>query len=97
MTLRTVFRRAAVAEFCEARAWYDSRREGLGDEFVECVEAALASAERAPEQHQRVHGDIRRILVRRFPYGVFYVIENNTLVVLAIFHCAREPIIWKSR
>ncbi len=35
--------------------------------------------------------------VRRFPYGVFYVIENNTLVVLAIFHCAREPIIWKSR
>lgn len=97
MKLRAVLRRAAAAEFREAREWYEARRAGLGAEFEACVDAAIVDAATNPERHPRVHGDIRRLLVREFPYAVFYVVEPRRVVVLAIFHCARDPAAWKAR
>jgi plasmid stabilization system protein ParE len=95
--LRAVLRRAAAAEFHEAREWYEARRPGLGAEFEARVDAAIEDAATHPDRHPQVHGDIRRLLVRQFPYAVFYVIEPRRLVVLAIFHCARDPAVWKAR
>ena len=97
MSLWLVFRPEAEGELLEARAWYENKRPGLGDEFADCVDAAIASAGRSPLLHPRVHREIRRVLIRRFPYGVFYFTEGDSLVVLAVFHCARDPRIWQTR
>jgi hypothetical protein len=66
-------RKPAEADIDTAFAWYESQREGLGLEFLTAVEATLALIQRSPDQFPRVHRDVRRALVRRFPYAVFYL------------------------
>ncbi len=97
MTRRIVLRPVAEDEIREAHDWYEQRRPGLGGEFVACVDAALEQLVRSPEAHPRVHGDIRRVLVRRFPHGIFYVVESGDIVVLAVFHGRRNPAQWQRR
>jgi plasmid stabilization system protein ParE len=94
MTRAIVLRPEAVEDLRAARSWYGSRREGLGDELVASVEAVLEQARAAPEAFAMVHGEVRRVLVRRFPHAVFYVIEPRRLVVLAILHASRDPVSW---
>jgi toxin ParE1/3/4 len=94
---RAVLRREAALEFREAREWYEARRTGLGAEFEAQVDAAIADVADNPHRHPRVHGDVRRLLVRRFPYAVFFIIEQQEVVILAIFHCARDPSTWMTR
>ena len=65
----------AEAELDEAFNWYEGRAQGLGTEFTRAVRAAFALIARNPEQFPRVRGDVRRALVRRFPYAVYYVAE----------------------
>lgn len=81
----------AEEDLSSAYQWYEARRSGLGDDLLLCVEAVIESARRAPERFAPVDGEIRRALLRRFPYGVFYVVEPDRLVVLAVQHSAREP------
>ena len=95
MTLRVVLRPEALAELEEARAWYEERDLGLGEEFYRCVEAVVEGARRSPDQYPCVHGEVRRGLVRRFPYGVFYMVTDDTIVILAVFHASRDPAGWR--
>ena len=74
----------AEAELDEAFSWYEGRAAGLGSEFVRAVRAAFALIRRNPEQFPRVRSDIRRALVRRFPYAVYYVVEPEQVVVLGV-------------
>jgi plasmid stabilization system protein ParE len=60
----------AEAELEDAFDWYEGRASGLGNEFTRAVRAAFALITRSPEQFPRVRGEIRRALVRRFPYAV---------------------------
>jgi toxin ParE1/3/4 len=97
VSLPVLFRPNAATELTEAWDWYEARREGLGDEFATCIEAAIAQAARTPDVNPRVHGEVRRALVRRFPYGVFYLIEGQALLVLAVAHVRRQPGYWLAR
>ncbi len=90
-------RRQAAAEFREATRWYESKRAGLGREFALAVDAALSLAAESPERYPELHNDIRRILVKRFPYGVFYRIVRSEVIVLAIIHLRRDPARWRNR
>ncbi len=73
--LEILFRSVAEQELREAYRWYEDQRTGLGEDFLLCVEAAVAKARRSPELYPEVHKNVRRVLVRRFPYGIFYVVE----------------------
>src|SRR5690606_27907279 len=79
-----LLRPGARAELVAAWGGHEARRAGRGGSMVPCVEAAVAMAARPPEAFQVVHGEVRRVRVRRFPYGVYYVVEDDALVVLAI-------------
>jgi plasmid stabilization system protein ParE len=92
-----VFRLEAEHELEQAYLWYESRRVGLGADFLLCIEAALASISRSPEMYPVVHRSVRRALIRRFPFGVFYIAEQERVVVLAIFHAFRDPDQLRSR
>ena len=97
MTRPLVLRSVAASEFRETRRWYEERRSGLGEEFAACVEVALGQIRRRPEAYPRIHGNIRRLLTRRFPYAVFYMVEPERVVVLAVFHSSRDPATWQQR
>lgn len=80
--------------------WYEGRRSGLGFEFNACLDEALQKAARAPLLYTEIESDIRRVLVRRFPYAVFFVVENGedaTLTVIGVLHTSRDPESWKDR
>jgi plasmid stabilization system protein ParE len=81
----------------QAIRWYDDRSRELGDDFLRKVNACITSIEKNPEKYPLVHDQMRRALVQRFPYEVIYEIENDEIIVYAIYHCARDPEIWKRR
>jgi plasmid stabilization system protein ParE len=97
MTPRFVFRLEARDELLEAQDWYERRAAGLGTAFARTVEAAVESLQRAPRQYPVVHRDIRRVLLRRFPYAIFYRADEDEIIVLAVFHLAGDPERWQSR
>jgi plasmid stabilization system protein ParE len=94
MSLRVFLRREARAEFDDAFDWYERQRPGLGVDFVAHVQAVLDEIGARPEMFAEVFSDIRRATVRRFPYSVFYKVEPQRVVVLAVFHSRRDPKIW---
>jgi len=97
MSRRLVIRPEAEAELTEAHDWYEKQRSGLGNQFLSCVHESLVSLQGAPERYPVVYRDVRRTLVRRFPYCVFYVLTKTGIVVLAGFHASRDPKQWQER
>ena len=94
---RLIVRPEAEAEMTDAFDWYEDRVPGLGSEFLLCVDAVFSAIVRSPEQYPRVHRVVRRALVRRFPYEVFFVEDAERLVVLSVFHAKRNPKRWQER
>ena len=97
MTPRLFVRDEAAADLEEAAEWYETRRAGLGGEFLRTVRALLAGIARTPHEYPVAHGEARRARVRRFPYVVFYVVEPDHVEVLAVLHGRRDPRVWQSR
>ncbi len=102
ITRKVLVRPEAETEISEAHSWYNLQTEGLGSEFLRSVDACLSSVEREPLSYPIVYKQIRRALVRKFPYGIFFVYEqldeeNERIVVLACFHGRRDPKQWQSR
>jgi plasmid stabilization system protein ParE len=92
-----VVRLAAAADVAEAYRWYEERRIGLGEEFLAAVDAAVGSAADNPQLYPVVHRDTRRVLLRRFPYGLYYRVLATRIVVVACFHAKRAPTAWRKR
>jgi plasmid stabilization system protein ParE len=97
VSLSIVLRPAAQEEFDEAIDWYEQQSAGLGLEFLNRIEEALDRISVTPEAYPTIFQEMRRIVVRQFPYLVFYRVEPEQIVVLAIFHSKREPKTWQSR
>ncbi|MGB9428935.1 MAG: type II toxin-antitoxin system RelE/ParE family toxin [Gammaproteobacteria bacterium] len=97
MSLAVSFRAAARAELVEAAAWYEAQRPGLGAEFITEIERCTAQASEAPEFYPVVYKNLRRAVVRRFPYSIYFRAESARIVVLAVFHGSRDPMIWPQR
>lgn len=81
----------------EAATWYEERRDGLGLAFLDEVLAAFDAIEERPAHYPIVHRQIRRALMHRFPFGVYYRVETDRLVVIAVMHGSRHPRRWQSR
>lgn len=97
MTLAVVFRRPAMREYEAAVLWYEARRSGLGREFAAEATAAIEAASERPGRFPRLYKEVRCVRVRRFPYSVLFLQESTRIVVLAVFHVRRNPIVWRSR
>ncbi len=98
MTARTLrFTPEAKRDLRDAFRWYQRQRRGLGLEFNAQVDVAVRSAAREPEAHLVVHADVRRALVHRFPYGIFFVADTEGIVVIAVMHHRRDPEVWRAR
>jgi toxin ParE1/3/4 len=97
MNLSVTFHRAASAEFIEASAWYETKRVGLAIEFMAEIDRCVSLVSENPLQFAVVREDVRRVVVNRFPYSVYFRAEKHRIVVLAVFHGSRAPAIWQSR
>ena len=97
MTRAVSFRPKAELDLVDAISWYRDIHEGLGDEFLARVEEALDRIRHFPEAYPIVEEDVRRVLTRRFPYGLFYFLDEESIVVIAVLNNSRDPGEWQSR
>jgi len=97
MSHTLVMRRTARIDFDKAFDWYEGQRTGLGSEFAERVQAVFDGITAMPELHAPVYRDVRKALVRPFPYTVIYRVRSGRVIVIAVFHNKRDPKIWQSR
>ncbi|HNX33831.1 MAG TPA: type II toxin-antitoxin system RelE/ParE family toxin [Kiritimatiellia bacterium] len=97
MSRRLIVRPEAEAEMTDAFDWYEDRVPGLGSAFLLCVDATFSAILRAPQQYPRIHKIVRRALTRRFPFEIFFVEDDERIVILAVFHSKRDPKCWKDR
>lgn len=94
MALPPVYRRKVGRDLAGAYGWYEDQRAGLGEEFLGAVDASFNAIREFPEMFAQVHGEVRRAVVSRFPYAVFYRVEPKRVVVLAVLNMARDPKLW---
>jgi plasmid stabilization system protein ParE len=80
-----------------AYQWYDAQHPGLGTEFLRAVEASLEAIQRSPELYAPQYRHARRILLRRFPYAIWYIIQSDAVEVIACLHLRRQARHWRSR
>lgn len=90
------FRPEAEAEVLETRHWYEGRRAGLGEEFAAELADVLDRIAARPLQFRRVHGELRRAVLTRFPYAVYFRVHDSEIIVLAV-HGRQDPARWQSR
>jgi plasmid stabilization system protein ParE len=93
--MQIIVRPSAAADIDRAFAWYEHHREG--ERFLAAVESALEQAMMRPEAPPFVHRDVRRVFLKRFPYGLFYRLESGSFILVACFHSRRAPRDWKRR
>jgi len=94
MAFRLKFSSRALQEIGEAQEWYELQCTGLGDEFIAAMELQLKRLEQAPLLYAEVIPNVRRALLPRFPYGLFYAVRGNLVHILAVLHDARNPKRW---
>lgn len=94
MAFSLKFSSRALREIGEAQEWYALQSPGLGEEFIAAIELQLKRLVQAPLLYAEVIPGIRRSLLPRFPYGLFYAVRGELIQVLAVLHDARNPSRW---
>jgi plasmid stabilization system protein ParE len=87
----------ADIDLAEAREWYAHQREDLDFEFMQSIDDALSRIVTNPDQYPNVYRSLRRCVVRRFPFAIFYMVASDEIEVIAVFHSRRDPERWRSR
>ena len=99
MNRQLIVRPEAEADIADAAMWYDSRELGLGLQLLSEVHSAIVRALKNPESFTRVRRNptVRRVLARRFPYRVFFIVRQDAIIVFAVIHAAQHDRVWKDR
>jgi plasmid stabilization system protein ParE len=80
-----------------AYAWYEEQRPGPGREFLNDLELVYERLTEFPVMYADIYRGLRRALSKRFPVGVFYLVTETQVRVLAVVHFARNPRVWRAR
>jgi plasmid stabilization system protein ParE len=92
-----IFTQAAREELIEAQDWYEGEATGLGRRFRQAINVVIDRMIDNLHQFPIVFKNVRRALLRRFPYTLFFVVEDDALIVIACFHASRDPSHWQRR
>ena len=81
----------------DAMFYYEHQAEGLGSDFIDRIGEAVSPIEKNPEAYPKISNDVRRCLVRQFPFALLYKVGSNELLILAVMHLKRKPSYWIGR
>lgn len=94
---RLVVRSCAERDIAIAIGEYAAMAAGLGSMFLARADAAMAAIARAPEGCRKSHGEFRHLVLRRFPFGVFYLFDGETVSVVAVLNLRQDPATIRAR
>ena len=86
MIPNVTFLPGVAGELETARRWYEERRLGLGNEFMDGFQEAVNVLVHRAQAFGNVYRDVRRLPFKRFPYGIFYRVRDHEIVVIAVLH-----------
>lgn len=95
--MKYTFHPEALEEYSNAAAYYSEISPRFAELFIQSIEAGVQAILTNPRTWPVVEDNTRRYLLKRFPFGVYYCIEENQIVVYAIMHMNRHPDYWKNR
>jgi plasmid stabilization system protein ParE len=88
---------SAESDIQESAEWYEKQTDGLGFEFLRAVDARVHSIQRNPLLFTPIYKSIRRATLKRFPFGIFYLVQDEAIIIVACIHLSRNPKEWKGR
>jgi len=97
MKYKVIIRPEAETDLKEAFFWYEDKRKGLGHDFLLHIDAGIRFISRNPNIYKSEYKGSKKHLVKRFPYKIIYLIEKETVFILAIIHTKRNPELIKKR
>jgi hypothetical protein len=95
--MKILLHKLAKNELLESRDYYDKIIFGLGEHFIDEYEASLIKIKANPTMYPKTIIEIRKCNLKKFPFSIYFDINNNIIRVLAVSHQKREPYYWKSR
>jgi plasmid stabilization system protein ParE len=95
--INVFFHPAAMEEYIASYIWYHEKGAHLSDAFEHEIERAIRLIVEAPERWPIYHENYRRVLVRRFPFSIIYIVKETDIYILAVAHGHRRPGYWKNR
>jgi plasmid stabilization system protein ParE len=81
----------ASLEMDDGEEYYNLQQEKLGKSFKKDVQNAIDNIVSFPELYPKIESDLRRCILHRFPYSIFYTVDDDTIVILSIAHQRRKP------
>lgn len=97
MAHRLIVSDRALREMGEAYEWYEEQVAGLGKEFLDALETQFEDIAQSPQIYTETQRGVRRALLSRFPYGVFYASKGDIVSILGVVHTSRNPRRWPRR
>ena len=94
---KLVTRPQAQFDVEEAGIWYETRQPGLGLRFLDELDSVMRRIAATPFQFPRIHPSVRRALLKRFPYSVYFLLGDEQVEVIAVLHQHRHPDTWRKR
>ena len=88
---------AAFEDIKKAKEWYEEQRLGLSDDFELCLEGGYDALLEYPEAFQVKYKTVRIYYISRFPYGIHYTIEGDSIYILGVFHSREISLKWEKR
>ena len=81
----------------ESIDWYDSQKNKLGRKFAKELQEIMKQVKNNPTRFPKIHQEIRKAVLKKFPYLIIFEVQNHTIFVLSIFNTHRNPDAWKER
>jgi plasmid stabilization system protein ParE len=91
------FTKEALFDIEEITLWYEDQREGLSFDFELCLEVGINEILRTPSAFQKRYKQVKIRFINRFPFGIHYIINNEIITIVGVFHTSRSPSNWLKR
>ena len=97
MSYTILIEELAEKDIDEAFLWFELQKEGLGFEFIESISETFEKIMNYPFANQLAYKNLRKTVIKRFPYLIFYFVDNDLIHIVAVMHSRRNPNFWKQR
>ena len=85
------FTKDAILDIDEIALWYEDKREGLSYDFELCLEVGVNEIKRTPNAFQKRYKKVKIRFIKRFPYGIHYIMKDEIIIVIGVIHTSRSP------
>lgn len=97
MTYTVYLRPDAKSDIEEAAFWYESQESDLGNQFLDEALSVIDKLEETPAIYPKIFQNLRRVLFKKFPFGMYFYLEEQRVIIIAVMHGSRDPTNWQQR